>query len=62
VDEPQSSTQQLFELVACVARLAVVGGGQRVVVERDAVDDADEQERPVRAALGVLDVVRVVYG
>jgi hypothetical protein len=62
VDKPEPLLQQLFELGGGVAGLAIVAGGQRVVVEGDAVDDGDEEERPVRPAFGVRDVAAVVYG
>lgn len=58
----QPLSQQLLELDRRAAPLAVVGVGHGVVVEGDAVDDGDEEERPVGAALGLRNVDGVVDG
>ena len=62
VDELERPLQELLQLHARGVGFSVVTRRQRVVVERYAVDDADEQEGPVRAALGVRGVGAVVYG
>lgn len=43
-------------------RLVVVRGDEGVVVEGHAVDDGDDEERPVRPAFGHHGVPRVVDG
>jgi hypothetical protein len=60
VDEAEGLAEQLGHLLGDGAALELVDGGQAVVVEGDAVEHADEQQRPVRAALGLLDVAAVV--
>ena len=60
VDEAEGPAEQLGHLLGDGAALELVDGGQAVVVEGDAVEHADEQQRPVRAALGLLDVAAVV--
>lgn len=60
VDEAEGLAEQLGHLLGDGAAFELVDGGQAVVVEGDAVERADEQQRPVRAALGLLDVAAVV--
>ena len=60
VEELERHAQQLAELARHGAGLALVGAHERVVVEGAPVADADEQQRPVRAALGHAHVAVVV--
>ena len=62
IDEADVAAQQLGDLVCRQGRFGAVGRAQAVVVEGDAVDEADEQQRPVRAAFGPGGVVAVVDG
>lgn len=48
------------ELACRRVRFPVIPGRQRVVVEGHPVHDGDQQQRPVRAALGFGDVAAVV--
>ena len=56
------AAEQLAHLIRDEARFLEVAGGQAVVVEGDAVEDRDEQQRPVGPALRELDVAVVVDG
>lgn len=62
IHEPKRPIQQRTNLIRSKPRLIVIGRGQGIVVEGHAVDDRDEQERPVAAAFGDGHVARVVYG
>ena len=61
VQEPQRPAEEDAESVRQELRLGAVGGVHAVVVEGDAVDDADEEQRPVRAALCHFRVAAVVH-
>lgn len=60
VDESERFAQQSRNLVRRELRLVEVGAVERVVVECDAVDDADKKQRPVRSALCHIDSSTVV--
>jgi hypothetical protein len=60
--EAQSSPEQMLHLHGGAARFALVVAGHGVVVEGDAVDYRDEQQRPVGPAFGLFDVGIVVDG
>ena len=62
IDKADGTGEQLADFVGGELGFAAVGRVEGVVVEGDAVDDADEEEGPVRATLGDLDVAAVVDG
>ena len=53
---------EIAQLVDAELGVGAVGAAQAVVVEGDAVDGGDEQERPVGASLGAAEVPVVVDG
>jgi len=62
VDEAEGLVDQAAEFLGRVVCFGLVAGWEAVVVEGDAVDDADEEEGPVRAAFCGGDALVVVDG
>lgn len=62
IDKLQRPAKQLLELMTRQPRLHLIAGTQRVVMERHAVQNTDEQQRPMRPALGDVDGAAVVDG
>lgn len=62
VDEADGLAGQLGDFEGGKRSFLVVGGVHGVVVEGEAVEEADEEEGPVGAAFGELDVGAVVDG
>ena len=62
IDKLEASPQQLTYLLRRESGFLHVGRVQAVVMESDAVNDADEEERPVGAAFCDFDVAAVVDG
>lgn len=60
--EPDRPVEQRAQLHRHLVRLHAVARRERVVVERDPVDDGDQQQGPVRAAFSFEDVAAVVDG
>lgn len=58
--EPEGAAEDFGHFLRREAGFGVVCAAEGVVVEGDAVDGGDEEERPVGAALGLCDVSSIV--
>lgn len=59
-DKPHALAKEAAKLVRYYRGIIAVLVAEGVVVEGHAIDDRDEEQRPVRAAFGNFDVVTVV--
>jgi hypothetical protein len=61
VDEPERLVQQRRELLCTKLPFPRIAGREGIIVEGNAVNDRDKEERPMRATFRSLRFVAVIY-